>query len=100
MREPFHQAFLVHELDAAGALARVEERLVRSAFATADTTGVCSLGSTFAGDGVPPGGLRRIEGSIIHDVWLCRRGYTHRFCAVAWRFVCHDACRDITRIEN
>jgi hypothetical protein len=71
MRKPFHQAFLVHELDAAGALARVEERLVGSAFAAADAAGVCSFGSTLAGDGVSPGGLRRVEGGIVHDVWLC-----------------------------
>jgi len=36
MREPFHQAVLVHKLDASTALARIEQGLRGCALATAD----------------------------------------------------------------
>ena len=51
--KPFDEASLVHELDAAGAFARVEERFGRRAFGAADAAGVRVEG---AGGGCCRGG--------------------------------------------
>ena len=59
VREPFHQAFLVDEFDAAAAFAGVEERFGGRAFAAADAAVV--RGGLGAGEGVPAGGG-------VHDV--------------------------------
>jgi len=40
VREPLHEAFLVHIFDASAAFARVEQRLVWAALAAANATGV------------------------------------------------------------
>jgi hypothetical protein len=60
VRQPLHQAVLVHELDAAAALARIEERLVSRPFASAYSAGVHILTAS----------LRMFDCDIICRRWL------------------------------
>ena len=60
----------MHELDAAGALAGVEEGFVLRAFAATDAAGVCLDGAGVGGEGVAAGGRGGVEGIVVHDVGL------------------------------
>ena len=65
VREPFHETFLVDELDAAAAFARMEERFVGGAVGSTDATG----GRLVGRGGVSAGGQGK--GGIVHKVgWM------------------------------